>query len=203
MSVAAAILAAGRSDRMGKPKALLDFRGRPFVIAILEALEALDLKHRVVVLGADGARVLPYLAQHPCILAENADAGTGPIGSIRAAIEALKSARPRALLVWPVDHPRVRLATVEKLIETFERTGAPIVAPMFANRRGHPVIWSETLFTELVSSPQATVQGARAVLHAHEDLVATVTADDPGVLDDIDTPSDYERLIREINRDAF
>lgn len=203
MSVAAAILAAGRSDRMGKPKALLDFRGRPFVTAILEALEALDLKHRVVVLGRDGGRVLPYLAQHPCMVAENSDADSGPIGSIRAAIQALKAARPKGLLVWPVDHPRVRLATAEKLIETFERTGAPIVAPLFANRRGHPVIWSETLFAELVSSPQATVAGARAVLHAHEDQVATVAVDDPGVLEDIDTPSDYERMIREINRDAF
>jgi len=57
MSLAGVVLAAGRSARMGTPKPLLDFRGRPFIIRILEALEALDLKLRLVVLGPDVIRV--------------------------------------------------------------------------------------------------------------------------------------------------
>jgi len=203
MSIAGAVLAAGRSERMGNPKALLDFRGMPFVLAVLEALEALDLKHRVVVLGPDAPRVRPALAHHSCVLVENPDPDSGPIGSLRLALAALHTVRPTALLAWPVDVPHVRLTTVERLIETYDRTGAPVVVPAFGGRRGHPVIWDASLFQELETSAAATREGARAVLHQQGGRVVTVAVDDPAVVDDIDTPEDYERLIRGINRDAY
>jgi len=188
---------------MGNPKALLDFRGKPFVVAVLEALEALDFKHRVVVLGLDAPRIRPVLAAHSCLIVENPDPETGPIGSLRAALQALEPVRPTALLMWPVDIPHVRIATVERLAEAHERTGAPVVVPVFGGRRGHPVIWDASLFHELATSAAATEHGARAILHRHEAATAAVVVDDPAVLDDIDTPQDYERLIRDINRDAF
>ena len=75
------VLAAGASERMGRPKALLDFRGRAFVVRILEALEALDVKSRVVVLGPDAARVRPSLATHDCVIVENPDLTSHAIGS--------------------------------------------------------------------------------------------------------------------------
>ncbi len=200
MSIAGAVLAAGRSERMGKSKALLDFRGRPFVVAVLEALEALDLKNRVVVLGPDAPRVRPALGAHTCLLVENHDPDSGPIGSLRAALAALEGVRPTALLVWPVDVPHARLDTVERLIAAYERTNAPVVVPSFAGRRGHPVIWDASLFHELATSAAATREGARAVLRGVGDRAVAVAVDDPAVIDDIDTPEDYERLIRDINR---
>lgn len=200
MSIAGVVLAAGRSERMGKSKSLLDFRGRPFVVAVLEALEALDLKTRVVVLGPDAPRVRAALGAHTCLLVENHDPDSGPIGSLRAALAALEGVRPTALLAWPVDVPHARLDTVERLIAAYERTGAPVVVPSFAGRRGHPVIWDASLFHELATSPAATREGARAVLRGVGDRVVVVAVDDPAVIDDIDTPEDYERLIRDINR---
>src|SRR3989454_7395768 len=80
MGLAGVVLAAGASERMGRPKALLDFRGRPFVVRILEALEALDVKSRVVVLGPDAARVRPSLATHDCVIVENPDLTSHAIG---------------------------------------------------------------------------------------------------------------------------
>src|SRR2546427_6093138 len=73
----------------------------------------------------------------------------------------------------------------------------------FGERRGHPVIWDHVLFAELDSSSDATRHGARAVLHAHEDWIHSVSADDPAVIDDLNTPADYERLVREVNRDIY
>src|SRR5436309_15901747 len=108
MSVAGVVLAAGRSERMGAPKALLDFRGRPFVIRILEALEALDLKPRAVVLGPDAPRIRPALAAHECLIVENLDVAGAPIGSPRAALAGVEPARPAAPLAWPVGPPPVR-----------------------------------------------------------------------------------------------
>src|SRR5438105_5475992 len=94
MGLAGVVLAAGASERMGRPKALLDFRGRAFVVRILEALEALDVKSRVVVLGPDAARVRPSLATHDCVIVENPDLTSHAIGSLRAALAALEPIRP-------------------------------------------------------------------------------------------------------------
>src|SRR5712692_10346113 len=136
MSLAAVVLAAGRSARMGTPKALLDFRGQPFIVRILEAFEALDLKIRVVVLGPDAPRIRPALAGHDCLVVENPDVAGGPIGSLRAALAAVKAFRPAGILAWPVDLPHVRVATVERLLEAHRHAAAPAVVPTFAERRG-------------------------------------------------------------------
>jgi len=196
-------LAGGRSARMGSPKALLDFRGQPFAVRILEALEALEVKTRVVVVGPDAPRIQPALAGHDCVIVENTDVDGGPIASLRAALRALQPLQPTGLLAWPVDLPHVRVTTVERVIETFRRDPAPAVVPTFAERRGHPVLWGAALFEELLTSEAATRHGARAVLHAHAAEIVPVAVDDPAVIDDLNTPEDYERLVRELNRDIY
>ena len=181
----------------------MDFRGRPFAVRILEALEALEVRARVVVLGPDAARIRPSLATHECVIVENPDLAGEAIGSLRAALAALEPIRPSGIVAWPVDLPHVRVATLERLLEAHRRTGAPAVVPSFAERRGHPVIWDQALFSELTTSPAATRHGAGAVLAAHERDLVTVVVDDPAVIDDLNTPEDYERLIREVNRDIY
>jgi len=203
MSLAGVVLAGGRSARMGSPKALLDFRGQPFAVRILEALEALEVKTRVVVVGPDAPRIQPALAGHECMIVENTDVDGGPIASLRAALRALQPVQPSAVLAWPVDLPHVRVTTVERLIETYRRDPAPAVVPTFAERRGHPVLWGAALFEELLTSDAATRHGARAVLHAHAAEIVPVGVDDPAVIDDLNTPEDYERLVRELNRDIY
>ena len=203
MTLAGIVLAAGRSARMGSPKALLDFRGLPFAVRILEALEVLEVKTRVVVLGPDAPRILPAIAGHDCIIVENPDPETGPIASLRSALRALQPLQPSAALVWPVDLPHVRVTTVERVLEAHRRTGGKAVVPMFGERRGHPVIWGSALFSELLESPEATRAGARSVLHKHEKELVTVAVDDPAVIDEVNTPEDYERLVREWNRDIY
>ena len=203
MTLAGVILAAGRSARMGTPKALLDFRGAPFIARILEAMEALDLKTRLVVLGPDAPRIRPAIAAHDCIIVENPDVDAGPISSLRCALAAVKAVSPGGIIVWPVDLPHVRITTVERLMETWRLTSAPVVVPSFAERRGHPVIWDSRLLPELETSAAAARDGARAVLHAHEAEVASVAVDDPAVIDRVNTPEDYERLVREWNRDIY
>src|SRR3989442_9822568 len=148
MGLTGVVLAAGASERMGRPKALLDFRGRPFAVRILEALEAMDVKPRLVVLGPDAARIRPSLAAHECIIVEIPDLAGGAIGSLRAALAALQATRPSGIVAWPVDLPPRRVATLERLLQAHRRTGAPAVVPSFAERRGPPMIWDPAPFSE-------------------------------------------------------
>ena len=205
MSLAGVVLSGGRSARMGAPKALLDFRGKPFVVRILEALEALEVKTRVVVVGPDAPRIRPALAGHDCIIVENGDVDGGPISSLRAALRVLQPLQPSAALAWPVDLPHVRVNTVERLLEAFRRAppSTPAVVPTFAERRGHPVLWGAGTFEELLTSEAANRQGARAVLREHASEIVSLPVDDPAVIDDLNTPEDYERLVRELNRDIY
>ena len=97
----------------------------------------------------------------------------------------------------------MRIATLERLLEAYRRSRAPAVVPAFADRRGHPVIWGRALLAELETSEAASRHGAAAVLSAHEPELEVIAVDDPAVIDDLNTPEDYERLVRGINRDAY
>ncbi len=78
-----------------------------------------------------------------------------------------------------------------------------MVVPTFGERRGHPVIWGSALFDDLLEDRDATREGARAVLRKHQRQVISVPVDDPAVIDELNTPEDYERLVREWNRDIY
>src|SRR5947207_14116623 len=101
MGLAGVVLAAGASERMGRPKPLLDFRARPFAVRILGALEALDVKSRVVVLGPDAAGGRPALATHEYLLVEHPDLAVQALGSLRAARAALEPLRPAGAVACP------------------------------------------------------------------------------------------------------
>lgn len=203
MAVAGVILAGGRSARMGSPKALLDFRGAPFVVRILEVLEVLEIRPRIVVVAPGDAGARGVLAGRECMVVENADVDGGPIASLRAALQALGPVQPAGVLAWPVDLPHVRLTTVERLLDTHRQDHPGAVVPAFGERRGHPVLWDASLFGELRDSAAATREGARAVLRAHRAAVRTLAVDDPAVVDSLNTPEDYERLVRSVNRDIY
>ena len=203
MAVAGVILAGGRSARMGSPKALLDFRGAPFVVRILEVLEVLEIRPRIVVVGPGDSGARHALAGRECVVVENSDVDGGPIASLRAALQALGPVQPAGVLAWPVDLPHVRLTTIERLLDTHRQDRPGAVVPAFGERRGHPVLWDAALFGELRDSAAATRHGARAVLRAYPAAVRTVPVDDPAVVDSLNTPEDYQRLVRSVNRDIY
>ncbi len=193
--IAAIVLAAGTSDRMGKPKAALAFRGTTFLGAILDAARALGLTKRVVVVGPDANNLLGINDLSDVDVIRNNDLATGPIGSIRLAIRELLNHPVEGLLVWHVDRPHISLATIQALLDRFRVGDAAIVIPTYKGRRGHPVIFSRVVFDELLRAPAS--EGARRVVRADPARVAEVPVSDRAVLEDINSPQAYQELVRQ------
>ena len=192
--IAAIIPAAGASARMGRPKALLHLRGETFLETVLRGCVASGVNRRVVVLGPDVDNLMSKIDLGGITVVRNPSPETGPIGSIRIALEELLNHPVEGVLVWHVDRPHVSVSTVTALIDRFHAGSESIVIPEFDGHRGHPVIFGRAVFEELLWVPDD--EGARAVVRADPSRVAVVPVDDVAVTEDIDTPEAYEELLR-------
>jgi molybdenum cofactor cytidylyltransferase len=187
------VLAAGSSDRMGSPKALLKIGEKTFVQHIVDILSRHNIARIHVVLGAQAEEIKPTLSGMPVTVVTNAQWQNGQLSSLIKGLEKIKEQETDGLLVWPVDHPLVPGVVIDELIKVFENNPGRIVIPKFERRRGHPVIFPKTLFNDLRSAP--TDEGARAVIHRNEELVYEIETNEKEVLVNIDTPEDYHRYI--------
>jgi molybdenum cofactor cytidylyltransferase len=188
--LAAVILSGGASERMGSPKALLAFQGRPFLEHLLEITRHPSVGVRRVVLGAHAeaiAKEVPLAADEIVI---NKDWEQGQLSSIQAALRSLP-AGTEGILLCLVDHPLVTATLVEELIEKFKATHAPVVLPVYEGRRGHPVIFSSAVYDELLKAP--TDKGARAVVWAHAGEVVEVLTDEEGCVLNLNDPETLQR----------
>lgn len=189
--ITAIVLAAGKSERIGRPKPLLPTGdGTSFLEAILETMTGTAVDEVRVVVGHEAEQVIDVggLVRH--VIVHNREFERGMLSSVQAGIRALPSGTT-AFLVWPVDQPLVRADTVDRIIDAWKRRHAPVVVPTHHGKRGHPTLFSAKLSAELLRAPED--EGARAVVHAHEKNLVEVEVDDPGILTDIDTPQEYRK----------
>jgi len=194
---AGVIPSAGSSLRMGRPKALLQVGGESFLSRTVRALRSGGCDP-VLVVVPDGD---PQLTERLADAAEragarvlfNADPGEGPITSLRMAIDELRDS-VAGLAYLPVDHPMVRPDTVAELLAAARgEEAAALTVPTHRGKRGHPAVFSASLFAEL-TDPELE-GGARAVVHRHLARARLVEVDDAGVIIDIDTPEAYAAAV--------
>ena len=189
--LAAVILSGGASSRMGSPKALLPYQGRPFLEHLLEITIHPEIGVRRVVLGADAesiAKAIPLKANEMII---NSQWEKGQLSSIQAAVRKLPAGTDGMLLCL-IDHPLISSALVGELIAQFYKSKKPIVLPVYEGRRGHPVIFSAAVYDELLNAPLD--QGARAVVWAHKGQVHEVGTVEEGCVLNLNDPRAMEKL---------
>lgn len=191
--VAGLILAAGKSERMGRPKALLPFQGKCFLSHVLtEAVES-NLDSVVVVLGHGAEAVLQALPEVRPRSVINPGYDHGQLSSLQCGLEHLRATRLDGIMVFLIDHPLIHRGLVNQLIDAFGSNDRSIVVPSFGHRRGHPMIFGSELFDELLATPLD--RGAISVVRKHAHEILHLEVNEPGVLVDIDTPEAYEEHI--------
>lgn len=196
--ISGVVLAAGRSRRMGEAKALLSLGSESFITHTLRVFREAGCEDLVVVVGSledADARLISSTAEGAgARIVENPAADSEQIDSLRIGIGALPEAASAAL-VSPVDLPGLTSDIARAVISAFEQTRAPIVVPRFESGHGHPVLFSRSMFPELLTGDLP--EGARSVIHRHLDDLHEVEVDDDGVIRDVNTPDEYRRFIRD------
>lgn len=190
--ISALLLAAGESSRMGRDKALLNYRGKTFLEHILATLRESGIARTVVVLGhhADEIRRAVNLGGAEVVL--NQDYRLGQTSSLQAGLRALGQPEIEAVVLCLVDHPAVSAEVVKALIAAFRQSAAPVVVPTHQGQRGHPVLIARPLFNELLSIDLH--QGANSVIRKHRVSTHFIEVQDPGILLDIDDLEAYRQL---------
>jgi CTP:molybdopterin cytidylyltransferase MocA len=172
---------------MGRPKALLPFRGGTF-LSVLAGTLGSYCSPVVAVFGFDGEAVAAR-APEGVIPVINRDYRLGMLTSLQAGLRAL-GAYAGPVLFTLVDHPAVEPATVELLFHM----DAGIAIPRLAGRRGHPVLLPPDIADEFLAEP--VTSKVRDVIDRHAARIRYVDVDDPGICDDVDDPEIYQALLR-------
>ena len=191
--IAAIILAAGTATRMGQPKQLLDWDGRPLVRVVAEQVLATSLDQVLVVVGHAQAAVTDALHDTPVQMVYNPQYMDGQSTSLKAGVAALSSEVTAALVVLG-DQPFVHSTIINTIVTTWRASQVPIVAPSYQGQRGHPVLFARSLFSKLLAIDGD--QGARSILQQHRSAMKLVSFDDQRPLIDIDTWQDYQQMSR-------
>lgn len=185
------VLAAGKSQRMGTPKQLLRIGGKTVLEHTLERVRDSSVSEIVLVLGhaADAIEKEIFIEGLTIIRNEGYQQGMGT--SLRAGIAAVGPDAKAALIVL-ADQPFVQAATLNQLIECHQTAKAQIVIPTFRGFRGNPVLLDSSIFPELQELSGDV--GCRAIFGSHTENIHKLAVDDAGILLDIDSREDFEKL---------
>ena len=198
--IAAIILAAGSSSRMGdgRHKLLLPLGSRAVLTHVVSAALASQAQPIIVVLGHQAEQVRASISEytlHPALtLIENPDYLQGMSSSLHAGIRALMTDHIDGAIILLGDQPLMTPQIIDRLIETKRTTGQPIIAPLYSGKRGNPVLFDAILFPELLGVTGD--EGGRRVIERHRQEIATVEVTDAMASYDVDTWEAYQRVVR-------
>jgi molybdenum cofactor cytidylyltransferase len=192
--IAAVILAAGQSIRMGQPKMLLPWGKGTVIEQVIRVFAEAGMEDILVITGGAHERVqdiiLKSCGEYPVRTAYNKDYEDGEmLSSIQCGLRDLTQESIGASIIGLGDQPQVEESSVRRVCEAFLRTKSPLVVPSYRMRRGHPWLVARTLWNEILGlSPDQT---PRNFLNAHAEDIHYVELDSPSILADLDTPEDY------------
>jgi len=185
MPLPGVILAAGRSSRMGRDKALLPV-GDTTWIGRLASVFLQALGPVVVVVGHHANEVAAAVPEGATAV-RNRDYDRGMLSSLQTGLGAIPAEAPGAVFTL-VDHPHLRPETLAAVVEAFERTAPPMVIPRYRGERGHPVAVRRDVIDELLALPATA--SPKPVVRARYEEATFLDLDDPAVTEDLDRPED-------------
>jgi len=189
--VGAVVLAAGMSTRMGTPKMLLPWKDGTVVEQVVSTLILSGVNQICVVTGANNQEVDEILRDYPVNTAFNPHYQNGEmLYSIQTGLTQLTGMDAGLIVLG--DQPQIKAEVVRAVIRNFRQRPTSLVIPSYQMRRGHPWLVAAPLWDEILSlTPPQTL---RDFTGAHQEEITYLNVDTPSILQDMDTPEDYQRL---------
>jgi molybdenum cofactor cytidylyltransferase len=184
----AIILAGGESKRMKSPKMLLPFRGRTIIEKVIENVTASDVDKTMIVLGAESKAILKKLTGLPVKHCYNSNFKDGMLSSVKCGFRSLPGDFD-AVLVFQGDQPMIPTHAINEVICAWKNSGKGIVMPVFAKKRGHPLLIDRKYKNEVEKLNDD--DGLRSLAGKFHGDVLEVEVKTPEILRDIDTREDY------------
>lgn len=191
--IAALILCAGRSSRMGNLKPLLPLGKDNFIERTIRLYRSVDISNILVVVGHEAEKIIPALEELEVNRVQNEHYDRGMFSSIQTGVRHLRG-QCSAFFLHPADIPFVRPSTIKSLTAAFATEDLDICRPCYKERYGHPPLISMSLYDVIREFDGSG--GLRALLARHTQKTCNVGCHDPGILTDIDTPEDYEKALK-------
>jgi len=188
--VSAIVLAAGSSQRMGRSKQLLPLGPKPVIRHCLDGIISAGILDIVVVLGTDGEEIAAAVSGMPVRTVVNPDPRSDMAGSVRLGLRQADRAST-GVLICLADHPLVSSGTIKGLLNVHHSGPDSILIPLYQGRRGHPTLFPRKAIEDIFS-----LETLRDVIARRAGSVRAMDVDDEGVVLDLDTPEDYERIKR-------
>jgi molybdenum cofactor cytidylyltransferase len=191
--ISAVLLAAGKSERMGKFKQLLPIGEKTFVEACVDNLLASRVGEVIVVTGFNETAVRAALLERPVRIVHNPDYEAGMGASIRRGVESVAS-ESSGLMIALADQPLIAPDVLNQILSEYEDHTPLILIPRFLGKKGHPIILNPILRQEIVSMDPEL--GLRQITEAHADSIRYAKVGSDSVLLDFDFPGDLDLLPR-------
>jgi molybdenum cofactor cytidylyltransferase len=195
--LAGLLLAGGASTRMGAPKPIMPWGDQTFLQAIIEKMKAVEVEPVVVVLGAHFIEANEHCRSFGAAPIFHPQWALGQFSSLQAGIgelskllslEKIEGEEKRGVMVALVDQPHIASQVFRQVAEVYQRFPDKLIIPTFQDRRGHPYVIPQDLFSSVLAMPASAI--TRDFLGAHQPLQMLLPVADAGILFDIDTPED-------------
>lgn len=192
--IAALILAAGQSRRMGKPKMLLPWGTNTILGQVIQEFQAAGVNDIIVVTGGDRPEVERVAEASSARTVFNAAyASEEMLSSLQIGLRSMASGADAAMVALG-DQPQIQRQTIERIAQYYAERGASVIVPSYRMRRGHPWLvarerWDDILRMQAPQTP-------RDFLNQNADSIRYLLVDTPTILQDIDTPQDYLKSVR-------
>ncbi|MCP4360297.1 MAG: putative selenium-dependent hydroxylase accessory protein YqeC [Chloroflexi bacterium] len=202
--VTAVILAAGEGKRMGQTKQLLPWGETTILGQTIRNLKQTAVTHILVITGHEAEKIAAIATQESVPIRHNPNYASGEmLSSLQTAVrhlitpapQPLSLSSPAAILVILADQPMIKPATIDQLLIAFWRREGELIAPVYNGRRGNPVLIGHRYFTELLALPVG--EAPRTLLQRHAADLLLIPVNTNSVLQDLDSPEQYERLYRD------
>jgi len=203
----ALVLAAGESSRMGTPKQLLEYCGVSFLCRAIEGFIHAGVDDIVVVCGHEFDIMKEHILNSKysisadeftkkVLIARNPDYKKGQLSSIKAGLKAFGQKKAvdfyLGFMIQLIDRPLVRYETFKNLKDRFIKNDCPILLPSYNLKRGHPACFSSEFAGEILSLGDD--DSLKSILKRHENRIKYLETDDEGILKNIDTPLEFEKI---------